>query len=63
LFKIREYIKNNPLAERIRFEEFYESGSDKSDPYKNLPPHPQKVWWKKDFETLKDSKPLSDKDL
>ena len=40
LFKIREYIKNNPLAERIRFEEFYESGSDKSDPYKNSPPHP-----------------------
>ena len=35
LLKIREYIKNNPLAERIRFEEFYESGSDKSDPYKN----------------------------
>ena len=33
LFKIREYIENNPLAERIRFEEFYESGSDKSDPY------------------------------
>ncbi len=26
LFKIREYIENNPLAERIRFEEFYESG-------------------------------------
>ena len=25
LFKIREYIENNPLAERIRFEEFYES--------------------------------------
>ncbi len=39
LFKIREYIENNPLAERIRFEEFYESGSDKSDPYKNSP-HP-----------------------
>ena len=36
LFKIREYIKNNPLAERIRFEEFYESGSDKSDPYKKF---------------------------
>jgi hypothetical protein len=35
LLKIREYIKSNPLAERIRFEEFYESGSDKSDPYKN----------------------------
>ena len=35
LFKIREYIENNPLAEKIRFEEFYKSGSDKSDPYKN----------------------------
>ena len=35
LFKIREYIENNPLAERIRFDGFYESGSDKSDPYKN----------------------------
>lgn len=39
LFKIREYIENNPLAERIIFEEFYKSGSDKSDPYKNSPPH------------------------
>ena len=37
LFKIREYIENNPLAESIRFEEFYENGSDKSDPYKNSP--------------------------
>jgi REP element-mobilizing transposase RayT len=36
LFKIREYIENNPLAEKIRFEEFYKSGSDKSDPYKKL---------------------------
>jgi hypothetical protein len=27
LFKIREYIENNPLAETIRFEEFYKSGS------------------------------------
>ncbi|GAH88431.1 unnamed protein product, partial [marine sediment metagenome] len=26
LFKIREYIENNPFAERIRFEEFYKSG-------------------------------------
>ena len=26
LLKIREYIENNPLAERIRFEEFYKSG-------------------------------------
>ena len=34
LSKVREYVKNNPLAERIRFEEFYEGGSDKSDPYK-----------------------------
>ncbi|MBI4379519.1 MAG: transposase [Nitrospinae bacterium] len=24
LFKIREYIQNNPLIERIRFEQFYE---------------------------------------
>ena len=38
LFKIREYIENNPLAETIRFEEFYKSGSDKSDPYKDSPP-------------------------
>jgi putative transposase len=35
LLKIREYIENNPSAERLRFEEFYESGSDESDPYKN----------------------------
>jgi len=27
LSKIREYIQNNPLIERIRFEQFYESGS------------------------------------
>jgi len=40
LFKIRAYIENNPLAERIRFEKFYKSGSDKSDPYKNSPPPP-----------------------
>jgi hypothetical protein len=33
LFKIREYIQNNPLAEKIRFEEFYKDGSDESDPY------------------------------
>jgi len=33
LLKIREYIQNNPLAERIEFEEFYKDGSDKSDPY------------------------------
>ena len=38
LFKIREYTENNPLAETIRFEEFYKNGSDKSDPYKNSPP-------------------------
>jgi hypothetical protein len=63
LFKIREYVENNPLAERIRFEEFYESGSDKSDPYKNSP-HPHlKVRKKRDFEHLKVSKPLSDKGL
>ena len=35
LLKIREYIQNNPLIEKIRFEEFYKDGSDKSDPYKN----------------------------
>ncbi|GAG62604.1 unnamed protein product [marine sediment metagenome] len=34
LLKIREYIQNNPLTEKIRFEEFYEDGSDESDPYK-----------------------------
>ncbi|MEA2086650.1 MAG: transposase [Candidatus Caldatribacteriota bacterium] len=34
LLKIREYIQNNPLAENIKFEEFYEDGSDKSDPYR-----------------------------
>ena len=33
LLKIREYIQNNPLAERIEFEEFYKDGSDKSDPF------------------------------
>jgi len=27
LSKIREYIQNNPLVERIRFEQFYEPGS------------------------------------
>lgn len=26
LYKIREYIKNNPLMKRIEFEQFYESG-------------------------------------
>jgi len=26
LSKIREYIQNNPLVERIKFEQFYESG-------------------------------------
>jgi len=36
LLKIREYIENNPSAERLRFEEFYEGGSDESDPYKRL---------------------------
>jgi len=30
LLKIRNYIKNNPLVERIEFEEFYKRGSDKS---------------------------------
>jgi len=34
LLKIREYIQNNPLAENIKFEEFYKDGSDKSDPYR-----------------------------
>ena len=45
-FKIREYIQNNPLAEIMRFEEFYESGSDKSGPYENSP-HPPSEWGKK----------------
>jgi REP element-mobilizing transposase RayT len=34
LFKIREYIQNNPLKDKIKFEEFYKDGSDKSAPYK-----------------------------
>jgi len=34
LLKIREYINNNPLREKIKFGEFYEDGSDKSDPYR-----------------------------
>ena len=34
LLKIREYIQNNPLVEKIRFEEFYKDGSDESDPYR-----------------------------
>ena len=34
LNKIREYIQNNPLAEKIKFENFYKDGSDESDPYK-----------------------------
>jgi putative transposase len=33
LFKIRQYIQNNPLAARIEFERFYESGLDESSPY------------------------------
>jgi putative transposase len=32
LFKIREYIQNNPLATRIEFERFYEGGLDESSP-------------------------------
>jgi len=35
LYNIREYMENNPLVERIKFEEFYKNGSDESDPYKN----------------------------
>jgi len=34
LLKISEYIQNNPLAENIKFEEFYKDGSDESDPYR-----------------------------
>ena len=34
LLKIREYIQNNPLAENIKFKEFYKDGSDESDPYR-----------------------------
>ena len=33
LLKIREYIQNNPLAEKIRFEQFYRNGLDESSPY------------------------------
>lgn len=36
LLRIREYIENNPSAAKLRFDEFYEDGSDESDPYKNL---------------------------
>ncbi len=36
LYNIRKYIEENPLVERIKFEEFYKEGSDKSDPYKKL---------------------------
>ena len=34
LLKIREYIQNNPLAENIKFKEFYKDGSDESDHYR-----------------------------
>ncbi len=34
LLKIREYIQNNPLVEKIKFKEFYKDGSDESDPYR-----------------------------
>jgi len=34
------------LAEIVRFEDFYESGSDESDPYENSP-HPPSEWGKK----------------
>lgn len=34
LLKIREYVENNPLAEKIKFEQFYEGGLDKSSPYR-----------------------------
>jgi REP element-mobilizing transposase RayT len=34
LLKIREYIQNNPLVERIKIKDFYKDGSDQSDPYK-----------------------------
>jgi len=33
LLKIREYIENNPQVEQIKFRQFYEGGSDESDPY------------------------------
>ena len=36
LLKIREYIENNPEAKSLKFEEFYESGPDESDPYRDL---------------------------
>jgi len=34
LLKIREYIQNHSLAEKIKFKEFYKDGSDESDPYR-----------------------------
>ena len=34
LYKIREYIQNNPLAEKIKFERFYESELGESSPCK-----------------------------
>ena len=37
LNKIREYIKNNPLAKKIDFEEIYEkNGFNKLNPYKKM---------------------------
>jgi putative transposase len=35
LLKIREFIQSNPLAENIKFKEFYKDEADKSDPYKS----------------------------
>jgi REP element-mobilizing transposase RayT len=34
LLRIRRYIQNNPLAEKIEFDKFYQSGLDESSPYK-----------------------------
>ena len=36
LCNIRKYIEENPLVDMIEFEKFYENGSDKSAPYKNI---------------------------
>ena len=41
LLRIREYIRNNPIVEKIRFEQFYEAGSINRTPTKagkNSPP-------------------------
>ena len=34
LTRIRKYIQNNPSIEKMQFKQFYDSGLDKSSPYK-----------------------------